>query len=338
MKILLIITKRHNNILKTEYTLESLGHEVKVVYADHYHEHCSYFAKKIDELGLHRARDNYDRQIYDEAVENINEHDIDKVLFINYCFKKDWCHDFKKICQRNHIKVIGWMVDPLDVNNYHDEYKYFYDKLFLYDLGNVNAIRRGGENVYFCPAGFNNDYKKDECSKERDLIFVGTPYKHRMKFLNELAKIAEMKGWTMEIYGPFFDKNKYFWKNMIKKIKYKYLFHHVHDGVYTSVEIAKLYAGSKICLNIHTDKQLGMNPRCYEIMATGGFLLTDERAIYGDFNVGNDFETYGSISEVVNKIEFYLHNKEKRDNIALRGNKHVQSYSMANCLMKMINS
>lgn len=149
MKILLVITRRHNNILKTEYTLENLGHEIKVVYADHYHVNCSYFAKKIDELGLHRARDNYDRNIYDKVVENINEHDIDKVLFVNYCLKKEWCHEFKKICRRNNIKVIGWMVDPLDINNYRDKYKSFYDKLFLYDLGDVNTIRRGERMFIF---------------------------------------------------------------------------------------------------------------------------------------------------------------------------------------------
>ncbi len=338
MKILLVITRRHNNILKTEYTLENLGHEIKVVYADHYHVNCSYFAKKIDELGLHRARDNYDRNIYDKVVENINEHDIDKVLFVNYCLKKEWCHEFKKICRRNNIKVIGWMVDPLDINNYRDKYKSFYDKLFLYDLGDVNTIRRGGENVYFCPAGFNNDYKKNECNKVRDLIFVGSPYKQRMKFLNELARIAEMKGWTIEIYGPFFEEKKYFWKNIIRKLKYKYLFHHVYDGVYTSKEIAQLYASSKICLNIHLDEQLGMNPRCYEIMATGSFMLMDARVNYGDFNVGNDFETYGSISEAINKIEFYLCNKEKRENIALHGNKHVQAYSMNSSMMRIVDS
>lgn len=48
----------------------------------------------------------------------------------------------------------------------------------------------GGENACFCPAGFSNDYKKNECSKVSDLIFVGSQYKQRMKFLNELVKIA----------------------------------------------------------------------------------------------------------------------------------------------------
>lgn len=80
-----------------------------------------------------------------------------------------------------------------------------------------------------------------------------------------------------------------------------------------------------------------MNLRCYEIMATGSFMLMDARANYGDFNVGNYFETYGSISEVINKIEFYLCNK-KLENIALQGNKHVQAYSMNSNMMRIVDS
>lgn len=64
----------------------------------------------------------------------------------------------------------------------------------------------------------------------------------------------------------------------------------------------------------------------------------DARVNYGDFNVGNDFETYGSISEAINKIEFYLCNKGKLENIALQGNKHVQAYSMNSRMMRIVDS
>lgn len=41
------------------------------------------------------------------------------------------------------------MVDLLDISNYRDKYKSFYDKLFFYDLGNVNIIRRGEKTLVF---------------------------------------------------------------------------------------------------------------------------------------------------------------------------------------------
>lgn len=96
---------------------------------------------------------------------------------------------------------------------------------------------------------------------------------------------------------------------------------------------------SKINLNFsHTDGA-GTSVRVYKILAAGGFLLTTpwkENSMNQSFTVGKDFDIFTNENELRNKIDYYLNNEEKRNEIRLHGHQTVQQYLPKNWAKKII--
>lgn len=115
--------------------------------------------------------------------------------------------------------------------------------------------------------------------------------------------------------------------------KYPNLFKCIENGYFTPSEVASLYKRSKICLNAHGNGAISLNPRTFQIMATGSFQLVDEMNHYGDFCLGKHFVVYKDEEDLLNKIEYYLNDDIKRRYIAKNGMNFVkQNYSMKKML------
>lgn len=342
MKILVMITRRNNSILRITETLQRMGHDVKAIYVDHFQSCHSYLAKKLDKLGFSAARMKYEYGLYEQAVTAVREWQAKRILFVNFGFQPDLRADFVALCKEKECLRVSWLVDPADVDNPDNRAIYgFYDKAYFYELYDAEYIARKFQvNALYCPVGYNADYAIDNYSGagyKRDIVFLGSPYKERMDLLNKLAKTAEERDWIMEVYGPFYDDSRYFWKKYKRKIKYPYLYKCVHNGIFYPCEIAKLYRESKICLNMHVTGARGMNPRCYEIMATGSFQLLDVRHEYCDYVPGRDFDVYDGFELLVKKIEYYLQHDDERQAIARQGHCTVQKHSMERCMQMMLD-
>lgn len=87
-------------------------------------------------------------------------------------------------------------------------------------------------------------------------------------------------------------------------------------------EAAKIYTKSKICLNIAMKEDLNM--RCFEVMGSGGFLLTDYVPYIEElFEDGKHLVLYKSFDEAVDKIKYYLAHDDQREKIAQAGFEEV---------------
>lgn len=333
-----MLTKRHNEILRIEETLLHMGHEVEKIYVDHFQSCHNYFWKKIDELGFSKPREKYERNILEAACAKISAGDVDTMLCINFVFKSEDRDDVKKLLQKNRCSSLLWMVDPVVRNSKAENIYNFFDKSYFYEYDDAKYI---AENYHvtalYEPVGYNLAYKSAVDRKPlRDIVFVGMPYKKRMSMLDRLSVVCEAKGWSLDVYGPFCGEKRYFWQKYKHKYKYPALFRHVCNGEFSSEEIAKIYSQHKVCINIHSDNANGMNPRCYEIMATGSFLLMDKRQYYGTFMPEKDFAVYSDFEDMVMQIEKYLGNDELRSRMADTGNAHIIQYSMENILERML--
>ena len=86
-------------------------------------------------------------------------------------------------------------------------------------------------------------------------------------------------------------------------------------------EAAEIYASSQISLNCSLNGDL--NLRVFEVLAHGGFLLTDSlRAQAGMedlFVIGSDFDVYRDRRDLINKIHYYLAHPEVCAKIAAQG-------------------
>ena len=83
-------------------------------------------------------------------------------------------------------------------------------------------------------------------------------------------------------------------------------------------ETPGIYHSSRINLNISLRSIVnGIPLRCFEIMGAGGFLLTSYAGDFGMyFTDGEDYVSYDSVDDLINKCRYYLDNEDERRRIA----------------------
>lgn len=93
-------------------------------------------------------------------------------------------------------------------------------------------------------------------------------------------------------------------------------------------EASIIYKCSKINLNISLKSILtGIPLRAFEIMGSGGFLLTNYQEDFGEyFNNGEDFVCYGDYDELMKLTEYYLSHEKERKEIADNGYRKVKQF------------
>lgn len=94
-------------------------------------------------------------------------------------------------------------------------------------------------------------------------------------------------------------------------------------------ELPRLYATAKINLNIfHPQCVSAPNPRVYDVLACGGFLLTSHNpGLEDEFVIGEDLDVFHSPDELRDKINYYLSHPDERRQIAQNG----KQKALANC-------
>ncbi len=104
-------------------------------------------------------------------------------------------------------------------------------------------------------------------------------------------------------------------------------------------EVPKAYALSKVNLNLtlHSIRS-GVPLRCYDIMASGGFLLTNYQPELEDqFVIGEELAVFRDLGEMEEKVDYYLHHEEERQRIAMNGYlKVTEQYSYEKRMAEMI--
>ena len=108
-------------------------------------------------------------------------------------------------------------------------------------------------------------------------------------------------------------------KDLLQNVKFK-------PWVDYWAEMPKVFYVSKINLNITSRSiESGIPQRIWDIMAVGGFCLTNyQPEIEEYFEIGTDIEVYHNLSELIQKVEYYLSHEEERIRIAINGYKKVR--------------
>ena len=117
-----------------------------------------------------------------------------------------------------------------------------------------------------------------------------------------------------------------FWKNFKKLPPYKKEFAKLSKGKIPQEELPYLYSSSKIILNCTAPNAINwdiITLRTYEVLACGGFLISDETPLalkeLSDcivFTKGDD--------DLIQKISYYLENEEERQKFAKKGYEYVK--------------
>ncbi len=172
----------------------------------------------------------------------------------------------------------------------------------------------GIHNLRTVPLGCDVDYydsiePDEEFRKENavDVSFVGLFDEHREEYLGALSDF-NLGIWSWNI-GDY--------DTPLKKF---------HRGVAYGESLIKVFKSSKIVLNIHRDfEESGGNYRLFEIPACNALQMVDDKRDIGKyFEVGKEVVTFTSKDDLRRKVEYYLENSEKREEIARAGHDRVK--------------
>lgn len=99
-------------------------------------------------------------------------------------------------------------------------------------------------------------------------------------------------------------------------------------GISTLREMPKVFHAGKINLNMTMRPiETGLSLRIWDVLGCGGFLLTNYQAEIPDyFEIGKDLETYESMEELEQKVQYYLLHEDERLEIAINGCEKVAKF------------
>lgn len=193
-----------------------------------------------------------------------------------------------------HSKTVLWYMDPANANfNYALEQKIKLCTLTFCALQEpLKAAQKiSGDRVHFLREGY--DQTSDyprDLPYKHNYCFIGNPRNERQKYVDAL-KIPVIQN----AYGN---------------------------------EHAEIVSQTKINLNF---TEGGTSDRTYKVLASRGFLLTQPwEDMEDDFKIGEDLDTFESIAELKDKIDFYLVNEYRRLEIAEHGYQTVQKFDRVN--------
>ena len=222
------------------------------------------------------------------------------------------------------IPVAFWYVEDFRTLKYWERIAPYYDYFFTIQRGEFfeKLAKAGANNVTYLPQAASPDthrpieITKDEQGKYgSDISFMGAGYKNRQEFFKGLMDY-DFKIWGTE--WNLGDSIGSLVQNRNQRMKPE--------------EYVKIFNASKINLNLHSSSLLSgidqvgdfVNPRVFEIAACKAFQLVDARAELPPLmEAGKEIETYNSLSELREKIDFYLTHDAEREKIAEAGYKRV---------------
>jgi spore maturation protein CgeB len=90
-------------------------------------------------------------------------------------------------------------------------------------------------------------------------------------------------------------------------------------------ETPDVYAASTINLNLfHPQIIEGVPMRVYDVLACGGFLLSQYRPVLEEqFTIGKDLDVFHNPHELAEKVDYYLQYEDERNAIAQHGQQTV---------------
>lgn len=228
----------------------------------------------------------------------------------------DWLLDYEVELIKKHTKakIVLWYPDALVNFGRSFFMSANYDALFFKDSYIVENLKKiYNKNVYYLPECFSPEYHKpveynkvDEEKYECDVSLIGNLHPYRVELLKLLDKNINIK---------VFGSSNPWWLNINKIQKY-------YTGEYlTYLEKSKAIRYTKISLNtVHIGEINGVNVRTFELAGSGGFQIIQWKKDLEDlFEIDKEIVTFNSLNELKEKIEYYINNDHKREQIAKAG-------------------
>lgn len=194
--------------------------------------------------------------------------------------------------------------DEWNFDNYSRYYALFFDYLFTIKKDLSDYYGDGIRNIHYLYGVSEKGYFPQNLEKKYDLTFIGSPVRDRAEFIDFLIK----NGINVFLAGPGWEKYPDF--------KERYL------GILNREDFLKTINQSKINLNFSKAALKGkgkkdsiLKLRAFEFAACKSFQLIESSPnLFGSFK--NKKITFKTKEELLEKVKYYLKNKEEREKLA----------------------
>lgn len=228
-----------------------------------------------------------------------------------------------KRLKKDGVATAMWFVEDYRLFLYWRAFAPYYDIFAVIQEAPFTAALRsvGVQNSLYLPLaaqpGVHKPLELAAADKKRfgaDLSFMGAGYPNRRQAFRQLA------GYDFKIWGTEWDGEP------------ALVPHLQMEGQRISPEDAvRIFNAAKINLNLHSGTRREtavtggdfVNPRTFEIAACNAFQLVDKRALMPALFADDELATFGSMEELLEKVDYFLTRPEERAAYAARGRARV---------------
>jgi len=195
-----------------------------------------------------------------------------------------------------------------------------YDVCFVFDPYYIpEIISAGATHAEYLPFACDPSVHKE----------IELTKKEKMTYGSDICFIGNFQGLQSKrtkILQSLTDFDLKIWGNGWKNLREPNLSGCIVGRPAYGEEMVKIYNSCKISINInHEQSIMGVNMRTFEAPACGSFLLTDELSELGHFyKINKNIVCYKDISDLRNKVKYYLENAQKRKEISKKGQEMVR--------------
>ena len=266
-------------------------------------EYCRLLKKRGYVQDLDAAGVQYIAGVF--ALDRALHHDVEWVLVFSAMF---FHIDFLV-----KLKFAGRKVALVLTESPYDEEQerqraHFADVVFTNERTTAARLAKLHPDVHYLPHAYDpNQHRPEPVDDEpevlaHDVVFVGTGWPERIKLLAGV----NWEGIDLGLYG-----------NWGKVGKQSPLRPFISEGPIPNTTTAALYRHAKIGLNIYRygEGAESLNPRAYELAASGLFHLSDDRLEVGEV-FGNLVPTFVTAADLEAQLRHYLAHEDERQAIA----------------------
>jgi len=233
----------------------------------------------------------------------------------------------KSFCHENGIRLAMWAYDSMKAYPVIAKAAPAYDLVYTYEPTEVDSLSDSAKTS-FLPMAYDDEVYRpnDSAHKAYDICFVGSvrevpARKATIRTLATGLPGAKIGVWTDSVhwYSPRRIRD---WRLGLGHPNLE-----VKAGTMTHEEISRVYPSSRVCLNIHMTQSIGApNPRTFEILGSGGALLTDrDISTLEGFESGKGFLHYSDVTTMITGAKRLVEDEELRNSIAKAGHETAVS-------------
>ena len=303
-------------------TLSVAGHEVSFFPMHEFYTTVSYWKRKLYKMGCSSLRTTHEKAWEEELLARVECQSPDVVLVLNGAMLS--LSLAKALSETGHLLVL-WLWDGV-VRFGQERLRHLLPYLScvaVFEKADLQLLREYEGAKLYLPLGYDESLYEEAVDDVRDIdiSFIGMPSEERLAVLDRVAEYAYAAHRTLFVGGTWYDWR--FWKRLSFRKRHPALYPFVENRLLTLEEAAHVYRRSRICLNIGMQEHHSVNPRTFELLASGALQIMDAgQNLNGRARRGVDLLQYENMDQMIDLIDYYLADERARQQIACRGQQY----------------